>query len=263
MRLTDLQQQFQHSVLTRERLIGPELIGASGPDFDARLGAYVEGYRSRLVEALGSTYPALKATLGEEMFGQRMREYIESTPSRHYNVRYYGAAVEGLMGAGGEEPMRAVLADLARWEWLLAEVFDAPDDASLGIDALGAVAPSAWAQVRFQFRACLRRIEMRSNAVDYWRAAKELCAAPVEFATAPPAQWLLWRRGTTTMFRSVDPVEALALDGACAGMSFGELCERLTSCVDETQVAMRAASLLRGWIAEELITGYTLPDAAH
>jgi len=45
-------------------------------------------------------------------------------------------------------------------------------------------------------------------------------------------------------------------------MSFGELCERLTSCVDETQVAMRAASLLRGWISEELITGYTLPDAA-
>lgn len=263
MRLTELQQQFQHSVLTRERLIGPELIGASGPDFDARLGAYVEGYRSRLVEALGSTYPALKATLGEEMFEQRMRDYIESTPSRHYNVRYYGAAIEGLMAAEGAENMRAALADLARWEWLLAAVFDAPDDASLSVDELGAVAPNAWAQVSFQFRACVRRIEMHSNAVDYWRAAKQLCSAPAAFAAAEPAQWLLWRRGTSTLFRSVEPVEAVALDSACAGMNFGALCERLAACVEETQVAMRAASLLRGWISEELIAGYTLPDAAN
>jgi putative DNA-binding protein len=263
MRLTELQQQFQHSVLTRDAAIGPELIGSSGADFNARLGAYVEGYRSRLVEALGSTYPALKATLGEEAFEQRMREYIESTPSRHYNVRYYGAAVEGVMAAVGGENMRAALADLARWEWMLAEVFDAPDDAPLDVDALGAVAPNSWAQVTFQFRACVRRIEMRSNAVDYWRAAKELCAAPAAFATASPGEWLLWRRGTSTLFRSIEPVEAMALDCACAGMSFGALCERLAGCVEETQVAMRAASLLRGWISEQLIAGYTLPDAAH
>src|ERR1700691_3762059 len=125
MRLTELQQQFQHSVLTRDASIGPELIGASAPDFSARLGAYVEGYRSRLVEALGSTYPALKVTLGDEAFERRMREYIESTPSPHYSVRYYGAAVESLMAAEADDNTRAVLADLARWEWMLAEVFDA------------------------------------------------------------------------------------------------------------------------------------------
>jgi hypothetical protein len=263
MRLIDLQQQFQQSVLTRKRLIGPELIGASAPDFDARLGAYVEGYRSRLVEALAVHYPALKATLGDEMFEQRMREYIESTPSRHYSVRYYGAAVEGLMGTEGEASRRAVFTDLARWEWMLAEVFDAPDDASLSVDALGMVPPEAWAGVRFQFRACVRRIETRSNGIDYWRAAQELCAAPAAFQAALPAQWLLWRRGTATLFRSVDPVESQALDGACAGMSFGALCEHLAGCIEETQVAMRAASLLRGWLSEELITAYTLPDAAH
>jgi hypothetical protein len=36
----------------------------------------------------------------------------------------------------------------------------------------------------------------------------------------------------------------------------------LAESVEETQVAMRAASLLRGWISEELIAGYTLPDAS-
>jgi hypothetical protein len=263
MRLNELQQQFQQRVLTRQGLIEPELIGAGEPDFDARLGAYVEGYRSRLVEALGSTYPALKATLGEEKFERCMRDYIDATPSRHYSVRYYGAAVGELLAVQGEEHARAVLTDLARWEWMLAEVFDAPDDESLNVDALSAVAPDAWARVSFQFRRCVRRLEMHSNAVEYWRAAKELCAAPAEFLTTAPAEWLLWRRGTSTLFRSVDPIEAMALDAALAGERFGALCERLASCVEETQVALYAASLLRGWISEELIAAYTLPDAAH
>ena len=263
MRLPELQQQFQQRVLKRQGPIEPELIGAGEGDFDARLGAYVEGYRSRLVEALGSTYPALKATLGEEKFEQCMRRYIESTPSRHYSVRYYGAALGKMLAEQGEERARGVLTDLARWEWMLAEVFDAPDDDSLNVDALSAVAPDAWARVSFQFRACVRRLEMRSNAVEYWRAANKLCAAPAEFAITAPAQWLLWRRGVSTLFRSVDPIEAMALDGARTGENFGALCERLASCVEETQVAMRAASLLRGWMSEELIGAYTLPDAAH
>jgi Putative DNA-binding domain len=261
MRLAQLQQQFQQSVLTQRSLIAPELVGAAAPDFAARLAAYVDGYRSRLIEALGASYPALKATLGEEAFAERMRAYIESTPSRHYSIRYYGAGIESLMSASGDEGTRAALGDLARWEWLLAEVFDAPDDGSLDVETLGSVAPAAWAGVRFQFRACVRRIGIGSNAVDYWRASKQECAPPPVYAVAPPAQWLLWRRGTTTLFRSVDAVEAIALDGALAGASFGALCERLAGCVEETQVAMRAASLLRGWIAEELIAGFALPDA--
>jgi hypothetical protein len=260
MRLPELQQQFQQRVLTRRGLIGPELIGSAEPDFDARLGAYVEGYRSRLVEALGATYPALKATLGEQKFEQSMRDYIETTPSRHYSVRYYGAAVSDLMEGSGGDGSR-VLADLARWEWLLAEVFDAPDDDSLGVEALGAVPPDAWASVSFQFRACVRQIDMHSNAVDYWRASKDMCAQPAAFETSPPARWLLWRRGVATLFRSVDPIEAMALDAARAGQSFGALCETLAACVEETQVAMRAASLLRGWLSEELIAAYVLSDA--
>lgn len=260
MRLADLQQQFQQRVLVRQGLIEPELRGSAAPDFDARLGAYVEGYRSRLIEALGATYPALKATLGEAQFGQSMRDYIESTPSRHYSVRYYGALINEQMAAAGDDRAR-MLADLARWEWLLAAVFDAPDDESLSVEALADVPPDAWASVTFQFRACVRQIDLNSNAVDYWRASKDLCEVPAGVEAAPTSHWLLWRRGVATLFRSVDPVEAIALEAARAGKSFGALCETLAVCVEETQVAMRAASLLRGWLTEELIAAYTLPDA--
>ncbi len=74
-----------------------------------------------------------------------------------------------------------------------------------------------------------------------------------------PRPWLR-RRRPNGFFRSVDPVEAAAFDAARSGATFGAICEQLTQYVDETDVAMRAASLLRGWIAEELIAGYSSQD---
>jgi hypothetical protein len=63
-----------------------------------------------------------------------------------------------------------------------------------------------------------------------------------------------------TLFRSLDPVETAAFDAAGEGATFGTICEHLANYVDETDVAMRAASLLRGWIAEELIADCTWQD---
>jgi hypothetical protein len=42
-------------------------------------------------------------------------------------------------------------------------------------------------------------------------------------------------------------------DQADAGMTFDAICERFAEGVAESEVALRAVSLLRGWIAEELI----------
>jgi hypothetical protein len=255
MHLRELQREFQQRVLTHAGSIDRELVGAADEDFDARLGAYVDGYRSRLVEALGETYPALKATLGAGEFDRRMREYVDSTPSQYYSVRYYGGEV-------AERLPEAALADLARWEWTLADVFDAPDDLALDAQELGKVPPDAWARVSFSFRACVRRLRTGSNAVDCWRAANEGRPAPEVLNTGAATEWLMWRRGTTTLFRSLDPIEASMLDAARRGLVFAAQCECLVGSMEETQVAMRAASLLRSWISEELIAGCVLRDEA-
>jgi len=93
MLLPDLQRAFQARILTRGAGVEDELKGTRNTDFASRLDVYVEGYRARLVEVLGTTYPVLMNTLGEQEFARQMREYVDSTPSRHYSVRYYGASV--------------------------------------------------------------------------------------------------------------------------------------------------------------------------
>jgi hypothetical protein len=262
MRLPELQRAFQARILSFEGGIEAELSTASATDLEARLGAYVNGYRARLVEALGTTYPALKATLGDEEFDRQMRLYVDSTPSRHFSVRHYGEHISSRLKdctAGGAG---TALAELAHWEWILADVFDAPDDEAVGLAAVSAVAPEAWPNLCFALRACVRRVQTRSNAVDWWRAATGASEKPRALEEAPPVQWLLWRRGVKTMFRSLDSVEAQALDAVGDGVAFGAICERLAQQVGEAEAALRAASLLRGWIAEELIAGFSEQSAA-
>ena len=99
MALAELQQAFQRRVLAGERAIEAELACPAKGDFAARLRAYVDGYSARLIEALATTYPALRRTLGEDEFERHMRVYIEATPSHHTSVRYYGAAVAESLAA--------------------------------------------------------------------------------------------------------------------------------------------------------------------
>jgi hypothetical protein len=49
--------------------------------------------------------------------------------------------------------------------------------------------------------------------------------------------------------------EQLAFDSVCAGASFNEVCEKLVMLIGEEDVPLRAAGLLKGWIAQGLISG--------
>jgi hypothetical protein len=263
MQLRELQRAFQARLLAGESGIEAQLAGANRPDFLARVDVYADGYYARLVEALGTTYPALKAALGESEFERTMRDFIAAEPSRYYSVRDYGARVaDHLQGSGAL--MRAhVLAQLARWEWTLADVFDARDDAPADVEALAAIPHQRWAQVGFGLRACVYRFVTDSNAVDWWRAARGQGEAPDDFKAEPLVNWLLWRRGVATVFRSLEPDEAAAVDAALSGASFAVLCERIADHIGAADAPLRAASLLRGWFAEELIaTVEPGPDVA-
>lgn len=261
--LADLQRAFQRRVLDGdpafEALLVPPAAGLLGD----RVAAYAGGYRARLVEALGITYPVLRQRLGDGEFERRMHAYIEAAPSRHYSIRYYG---EGVAASLDGDPL---LSGIARWEWLLAEVFDAPDDEPFHADRVAAIPADAWPGLRLRLRSSARRITVDRRAVSAWRTANGQApkpdgvpdGAPDAAPGAQAAQWIAWRRGIATFFRSLDATETVAIDAVLAGEPFGELCERLALVLPAEEVAMRAASLLRGWIAEELLAAIDVPDA--
>ncbi len=253
MQLRELQGLFQRRVLQGDPRIDAELSGATSVDFMGRLSTYTKGYRSRLVEALSTTFPAFKAVLGDDEFERLTREFIETAPSRHYSIRYYGQGLAAFVRTARTEPDVSVLYDLAQWEWLLAEVFDAADDAPIGAESLAAIAPEIWPTVSFVLRACVRPITTHSNAVQWWRWARDNAVMPAAYERAPAASWRLWRQDVRTLFRSMDAGETAALAVACQAGTFDQICASIAEVTGPDEAPLRAASILKSWFADQII----------
>ncbi len=71
-----------------------------------------------------------------------------------------------------------MLAELARWEWAMTEVFDAADADALGVGDLAQIAPEEWADLRFALHPSARRLALAWNAPQIWKAVTDEADVP-------------------------------------------------------------------------------------
>jgi hypothetical protein len=252
--LAQVQRDFQTYLLQGDRAIEAHVLGSTRVPVATRLAIYGGAYGSRLAEALASNFPALAQLLGEADFQSLARAYVRAHESPFFSIRCYGDQLPEFLARDAQYADAPVLAELARWEWTLGQVFDAADAVPATHEALARVQPAQWAQLRFGFHPSLRRLELHWNAPQIWQAATEERAAPEVSFTKQAQPWLAWRQDLTTYFRSLPETEAAVLDAARRGESFGELCALLCEQLGEAPAPMQAATLLRSWIASGLIT---------
>lgn len=251
--LAGLQSEFQEYLLRGAPGIEARVQGSARVPIETRLGIYAGAYGSRLIDALESSYPALAALLGAEDFRVLGALYVRAHDSSYFSIRDYGDALAEFLGAHPHYAEVPVLAELARWEWTLGAVFDAADAEPVGAAALAAVAPAEWAELRFRFHPSVRRLGLRWNVPQLWKALTDALERPQLSVTAQPVEWLLWRRDLKSYFRSLGADEAAALDAARAGASFGELCELLADTSGSERTPAEAAALLSGWLGAGLM----------
>jgi len=254
-RLTRVQGDFQQYLLRGDPRIEKHVVGTERVPVATRLQIYGGGYGARLIEALETNFPVLAQLLGEGDFADLAAAYIRSHDSTFASIRYYGGALAEFLARDREYAQIPVLAELARWEWVMTETFDAADAPTLEASALAGVAPEEWAELRFEWHPSLRRLSLEWNVPQIWNALTRQAQRPEPRLAAEAEQWLLWRKDLEIFFRSLAPSEAAALDAARTGSSFGELCELLCTWVDEAAAAAQAAGLLREWLQSGLILG--------
>ena len=248
-----MQGEFQDYLLRGRRAIEARVVGSARVPVETRLGIYAGAYGSRLIDALGSSYPALAALLGEEDFQALGAEYVRAHDSPYFSIRNYGDALEEFLRTHPGYAEVPLLAELAYFEWTLAAVFDAADAEPLAAAALARVAPADWAQLRFTFHPSARRMALAWNAPQLWKALTEGGERPQLELAAAPVEWLAWRQDLKSYFRSLAAPEAAALDAARAGRSFGELCELLAAAHGAAQAPAEAAALLAVWLGAGLV----------
>ena len=251
--LVDLQRDLQRHVLTGDAAIAAAVNSTAAVPAATRLGVYSNAYRIRLADALGDNMPNLRAFLGEDEFGAVAARYIDQHPSQFASIRWFGDRLaQELERSHPEQPW---IAELARWEWALAAVFDAQDAPPVGIESLAAVAPGDWGDLRLEFHPSVQRLELSTNAQALFKAFADEQSPAAPAMLDSPHPWLLWRQDLKTQYRSLEPDEAAALEVVRNGGTFAEMCEVLCEWHEADTVPLVAAGMLKRWIVEELLIG--------
>ncbi|MEO8009940.1 MAG: DNA-binding domain-containing protein, partial [Betaproteobacteria bacterium] len=150
---------FQDHVLTGNPAIDCQIEGDSAELRNTRLGIYRDAYRLRLIEVLGNDYEVLHVYLGDDLFNALAGDYIDAHPSTFRNVRWFGGRLADFLRATPRYAEHQELAEIAQFEWSLGQAFDSPDEDAVRFEAVAAVAPEAWPELRFKSHPALRMLE--------------------------------------------------------------------------------------------------------
>ena len=242
------------------------------PALDAvgRLEIYANAYFHRILGVLSDDYPALRSALGEDLFQDLVTSYLLVEPSRHASLRYVGLRLPDFVSAheaaGGIRGRADWAGDLAAFEWMRAEVFDASDHPVQTREALSALGPEEWVSLPLRLGPWVI-VRSFDHPVDLlWREAirNESDDSPFPLSESPTSRtssatpdsttrMIVWRRQEEVLHRRLDDLEDDALAHVQLGVDFAELCEWTATRVGESEAPNRAAGWLEQWLADGLL----------
>ena len=258
--LEKLQRTFQNYVLKPDPSVSQKWVSAEGKAApDVQLSIYSYAYHARLTEVLENDFPAVLVAIGEVYFNELTTNYIKAHPSKFFNLRDFGGGFAGFINDLIQQQSKwqemPWLYELAVFEWSLGQAFDAADDDIFTEQDMATVAPESWPGLKFKLHSSVQRLDFEWNIVEMWQALTAETPTEVSATKGESSPWLVWRENLSTHFRSMEKDEQIAFATVVQGGDFTEICESLSNLINEDEVPMHAASLLKGWISQSLISG--------
>ena len=256
MTLSQLQFIFQQAIIDRDA----DAIRQSGVltlRSESDIAVYQNAYRTRLRDALYSHYPILAKYLDAEDFRVLVNSYIEQHKSHTVSLRDYGEQLAAHCRSHLSGVRSAIAAELALFEWRLAQAFDALEGVAATVSQLSALDPTLWPGLRFTSVPSLQLHVSTTPAITIWQQLHESSPLGHRQAAAitalnqaseqSPTHWVISRTGLDICFRSIPQDEAIALESLLSGRNFADLCEQLAERHDAVAPTI-AATYLKAWI---------------
>lgn len=229
-----------------------------------RLDVYANMYFARLLDVLREDVPTVARLLGDAHFNNLITDYLLAHPPTHFSLRYAGAALPALAATHALTAERPWLGDLTRFEWILADLFDAADADTIDASALAGLAADEWPALVFEPIPAFRVLDVEWAVHETWLAAQDDADGGAELPLPERRSTSLrvWRPAHQVVHREVDAVERRALAGLVGRLPFAELCETVGELTGAEDAPARVATLLAGWLADGLIAGVEVGGAA-
>jgi hypothetical protein len=253
--LAEIQDHFQNAVLASSDVLLDFIPNSSRTTRQVLLGVYRHAYAARLVDVAGGDYPCLKSYMGPAAFDEMVRGFLEASPSRHANVRWFSSGLPEHLSSVAPHAQNGVLAELALIERALNDAFDAADAPTLTLKDLARYGPERWGDLILSPQPSAVRLDLSTNAFAVWRALKDGGDVPLAAASSSRKRIIVWRREVTPTVRTFPTEEAMMWDEAAKGARFSALCELAATFADPEGAPLRAAQYLTAWIGAGLLRG--------
>ena len=242
--------------LAQEKLLAPNglaqvIAGDDRLSPEERVDIYANMYFYRILDVLKEDFPATLATVGHDRFHNLVTGHLIEYPPEHFSIAYAGKHFADFIES---HPMREefpFLADLARMERALIDVFHADDAAPLDADAMRAIAPTDWPALKLNRNPATVVLELQ------WNAAAILGAIERGEEPSPPTSgamsMLIWRNRNCVYYREIDVAERNELEAIAAGCTFAEICEMIANTAEEENPAVAINQRLEAWLRDGIL----------
>ncbi len=218
---------------------------------EERVDIYANMYFYRILDVLKEDFPATLAALGDDRFHNLVTGYLIEYPPEHFSIAYAGKHFADFIAS---HPMREefpFLADLARMERALIDVFHADDSAPLDAEAMRAIAPTEWPALKLIRHPATLVLQLQ------WNVAAILGAIERGEEPSPPPSgamsMLIWRSSNRVYYREIVAAERDELEAIALGCTFAEICEMIASAVEEENPAVAINQRLDGWLRDGIL----------
>ncbi|MGA7870746.1 MAG: DNA-binding domain-containing protein [Candidatus Binatus sp.] len=228
-------------------VLGDERLSA-----EARVDIYANMYFYRILDALKADFPGTLAVLGDDNFHNLVTGYLlEYSPSEP-SISYCGRHLADYLR---DHPLRdgaPFVADLAKLERAVVEVFQGPDAAALEPDSLRAIAPEDWPAMKLAIHPSARILALDWRVSELLRAVEE--QRPWKPAEQGAVKVLVWRRNARVLHRELERAEADALEAVSRGATFAEICDLVAADGDIQDPVAAINRMLARWLTDRLLT---------
>src|ERR1700683_103631 len=216
-----------------------------------RVDIYANMYFYRLLEVLQEDFPATLAILGADRFHNLVTGYLIEYPPAHFSIMHAGRNLADFLR---DHPIREdfpFIADLARMERALIEVFHAADASALDAEQMRAIAPANWPSIKLGLHPAIEILELE------WKVPEVLRAVERGEEPRPPTREnvgvIVWRNRNVAHHREIDAVERDLLTALAKGISFAEVCEAIAAGVEGEDLAAVVNRRLEVWLGAGIL----------
>jgi hypothetical protein len=227
-------------------IVGDERLSA-----EERVDLYASMYFYRILDVLKEDFPATLAVLGAERFHNLATGYLIEYPPEHFSISYAGNHLADFIR---EHPLREkfpFLADLARLERALIEVFHAADATPLDAERMRAIPPSDWPSLNLKLHPAHQMLQLE------WDVGTILKEVERGEKPSPPARadlsLMVWRNHNRVYYRALDEAEREQVAAIAGGTTFAEICEMIAGEVDEGDPAVAINQRLELWLRDGIL----------